>query len=181
MSLCRRRAVTPFPPATRWPTFVLRRASVQNVCRRAVAIQHQISTSLVPPRASSKKLPPRSLVGGETRSNTTRLWVSISSTTRPLMCHFKRCLSHQPVIFRFVIRVVARGVVKSLNLCWCWLKRPCSDFSVFSLLPLIDKLTKEEEEIYKLQHDLERTVISQQQSKKISEVSAHLFSTKQDN
>lgn len=37
-------------------------------------------------------------------------------------------------------------------------------------LPLIDKLTKEEEEIYKLQHDLERTVISQQQSKKASEV-----------
>ncbi len=47
-------------------------------------------------------------------------------------------------------------------------------------LPLIDKLTKEEEEIYKLQHDLERTVISQQQSKKISEVSSHLFNTKQD-
>lgn len=36
----------------------------------------------------------------------------------------------------------------------------------------IDKLTKEEEEIYKLQHDLERTVISQQQSKKNSEVRA---------
>uniref|UniRef100_A0A672JER4 Serine/threonine-protein kinase PLK n=1 Tax=Salarias fasciatus TaxID=181472 RepID=A0A672JER4_SALFA len=34
----------------------------------------------------------------------------------------------------------------------------------------LNKLTKEEEEIYKLQHDLERTVISQQQSKKISEV-----------
>ncbi|XP_023250025.1 serine/threonine-protein kinase PLK2 isoform X1 [Seriola lalandi dorsalis] len=33
----------------------------------------------------------------------------------------------------------------------------------------LNKLTKEEEEIYKLQHDLERTVISQQQSKKISE------------
>uniref|UniRef100_A0AAQ5Z2Q8 Serine/threonine-protein kinase PLK n=1 Tax=Amphiprion ocellaris TaxID=80972 RepID=A0AAQ5Z2Q8_AMPOC len=34
----------------------------------------------------------------------------------------------------------------------------------------LNKLTKEEEEIYKLQHDLERTVISQQQSKKLSEV-----------
>ncbi|XP_054895666.1 serine/threonine-protein kinase PLK2b [Poeciliopsis prolifica] len=33
----------------------------------------------------------------------------------------------------------------------------------------LNKLTKEEEEIYKLQHDLERTVISQQQSKKMSE------------
>lgn len=45
-------------------------------------------------------------------------------------------------------------------------------------LPSIDKLTKEEEEIYKLQHDLERTVINQQQSKKISEVRAHLFNKK---
>lgn len=53
----------------------------------------------------------------------------------------------------------------------CGLKRPCSDFCVLSSLPFIDKLTKEEEEIYKLQHDLERTTISQQQSKKISEVS----------
>lgn len=44
---------------------------------------------------------------------------------------------------------------------------------------MIDKLTKEEEEIYKLQHDLERTVISQQQSKKISEVSGHLLNTEQ--
>lgn len=42
-------------------------------------------------------------------------------------------------------------------------------------LILIDKLTKEEEEIYKLQHDLERTVISQQQSKKISEVRGQFF------
>ncbi|XP_061784867.1 serine/threonine-protein kinase PLK2b [Nerophis lumbriciformis] len=33
----------------------------------------------------------------------------------------------------------------------------------------LNKLTKEEEEIYKLQHDLERTVISQQQNKKIAE------------
>nr|XP_046243622.1 serine/threonine-protein kinase PLK2b [Scatophagus argus] len=33
----------------------------------------------------------------------------------------------------------------------------------------LNKLTKEEEEIYKLQHDLERTAISQQQSKQISE------------
>ncbi|XP_032434613.1 serine/threonine-protein kinase PLK2b [Xiphophorus hellerii] len=33
----------------------------------------------------------------------------------------------------------------------------------------LNKLTKEEEEIYKLQHDLERTVISQQQSRKMSE------------
>lgn len=43
---------------------------------------------------------------------------------------------------------------------------------MLSSLPFIDKLTKEEEEIYKLQHDLERTAISQQQSKKISEVSS---------
>lgn len=56
----------------------------------------------------------------------------------------------------------------------CWLKRPCLEFCVL-LLSLIDKLTKEEEEIYKLQHDLERTVISQQQSKKISEVRDNLF------
>lgn len=42
-------------------------------------------------------------------------------------------------------------------------------FPVLSLSS-IDKLTKEEEEIYKLQHDLERTVISQQQSQKITEV-----------
>lgn len=40
------------------------------------------------------------------------------------------------------------------------------------ILPLIDKLTKEEEEIYKLQHDLERTAISHQQSKMVSEVSS---------
>ncbi|XP_038137432.1 serine/threonine-protein kinase PLK2b [Cyprinodon tularosa] len=33
----------------------------------------------------------------------------------------------------------------------------------------LNKLTKEEEEIYKLQHDLERTVISQQHGKKMSE------------
>ncbi|XP_061881741.1 serine/threonine-protein kinase PLK2b [Entelurus aequoreus] len=33
----------------------------------------------------------------------------------------------------------------------------------------LNKLTKEEEEIYKLQHDLEKTVISQQQSKKMAE------------
>uniref|UniRef100_A0A665W635 Serine/threonine-protein kinase PLK n=1 Tax=Echeneis naucrates TaxID=173247 RepID=A0A665W635_ECHNA len=33
----------------------------------------------------------------------------------------------------------------------------------------LNKLTKEEEEIYKLQHDLEKIVISQQQSKQISE------------
>lgn len=46
-----------------------------------------------------------------------------------------------------------------------------SDAYVLSLSSL-DKLTKEEEEIYKLQHDLERTVISQRQSKMISEVSA---------
>lgn len=37
---------------------------------------------------------------------------------------------------------------------------------------LTDKLTKEEEEIYKLQLDLDRMAISQQQSKKISEVSS---------
>ncbi|KAF6729517.1 Serine/threonine-protein kinase PLK2 [Oryzias melastigma] len=40
------------------------------------------------------------------------------------------------------------------------------DFSVVSSL---DKLTKEEEEIYKLQHDLEKTVIGQQQSKNLSQ------------
>lgn len=44
---------------------------------------------------------------------------------------------------------------------------------------MTDKLTKEEEEIYKLQHDLERTVISQQQSKKISEVSGRLLDIEQ--
>uniref|UniRef100_A0A665W632 Serine/threonine-protein kinase PLK n=1 Tax=Echeneis naucrates TaxID=173247 RepID=A0A665W632_ECHNA len=37
----------------------------------------------------------------------------------------------------------------------------------------LNKLTKEEEEIYKLQHDLEKIVISQQQSKQISEVRRH--------
>lgn len=37
---------------------------------------------------------------------------------------------------------------------------------------LTDKLTKEEEEIYKLQLDLDRMAIGQQQSKKISEVSS---------
>jgi hypothetical protein len=31
------------------------------------------------------------------------------------------------------------------------------------VLSLVDKLTKEEEEIYKLRHDLKKTVISQQQ------------------
>lgn len=41
------------------------------------------------------------------------------------------------------------------------------DISVASSL---DKLTKEEEEIYKLQHDLEKTVIGQQQSKNLSQV-----------
>lgn len=61
-----------------------------------------------------------------------------------------------------------------LHACKFMLKRSCSNFSVcaFSLSPFPDKLTKEEEEIYKLQHDLERTAISQQQSKKISEVSS---------
>uniref|UniRef100_A0A3P9HKZ9 Serine/threonine-protein kinase PLK n=1 Tax=Oryzias latipes TaxID=8090 RepID=A0A3P9HKZ9_ORYLA len=34
----------------------------------------------------------------------------------------------------------------------------------------LNKLTKEEEEIYKLQHDLEKTVIGQQQSKNLSQV-----------
>lgn len=44
---------------------------------------------------------------------------------------------------------------------------------VFSFCPFSkDKLTKEEEEIYKLQLDLDRMAISQQQSKKISEVSS---------
>lgn len=61
-----------FPPATRWPTSVLRRASVQSVCRRAVATRHQTSTFPVPPRASSRKLPLRSLAEEEIRSNTTR-------------------------------------------------------------------------------------------------------------
>lgn len=50
---------------------------------------------------------------------------------------------------------------------WSW--RSSSHFSAL-LLSFIDKLTKEEEEIYKLQHDLERTAISQQHSKKVSEV-----------
>uniref|UniRef100_A0A8D3D1H9 Serine/threonine-protein kinase PLK n=1 Tax=Scophthalmus maximus TaxID=52904 RepID=A0A8D3D1H9_SCOMX len=44
----------------------------------------------------------------------------------------------------------------------------------------LNKLTKEEEEIYKLQHDLERTVISQQHSKKVSEVRDHLSNTSHD-
>ena len=48
------------------------------------------------------------------------------------------------------------------------------------LLSSTDKLTKEEEEIYKLQHDLERTVISQQQCKNISEVRDSLFNSSQD-
>lgn len=37
------------------------------------------------------------------------------------------------------------------------------------VLSLVDKLTKEEEEIYKLRHDLKKTVISQQ-TKQITEV-----------
>lgn len=43
--------------------------------------------------------------------------------------------------------------------------------NVFFILVFTDKLTKEEEEIYKLQHDLERTAITQQLSQKVSEVS----------
>uniref|UniRef100_A0A8C4HZF2 Serine/threonine-protein kinase PLK n=1 Tax=Dicentrarchus labrax TaxID=13489 RepID=A0A8C4HZF2_DICLA len=39
----------------------------------------------------------------------------------------------------------------------------------------LNKLTKEEEEIYKLQNDLEKTFISQQQSKKISELNEPLL------
>ena len=53
----------------------------------------------------------------------------------------------------------------SLKLQWILLS-----FFLCRHLSPIDKLTKEEEEIYKLQHDLERTVISKQQSKKMSEV-----------
>lgn len=60
----------------------------------------------------------------------------------------------------------------SVRLCSSWLKRSCSDVFVLPTFPFVDKLTKEEEEIYKLQHDLERTAISQQQSKKIPEVSS---------
>lgn len=41
----------------------------------------------------------------------------------------------------------------------------------FSILASTDKLTKEEEEIYKLQHDLERTAITQQLNQKVCEVS----------
>ena len=65
-----------------------------------------------------------------------------------------------------------------VSVCSCLFKGHALTCCVLSL-PLIDKLTKEEEEIYKLQHDLERTVISQQQSKKISEVRDHSFNTKQ--
>lgn len=42
---------------------------------------------------------------------------------------------------------------------------------MFVILGLTDKLTKEEEEIYKLQHDLERTAITQQLNQKACEVS----------
>lgn len=42
---------------------------------------------------------------------------------------------------------------------------------MFFILALTDKLTKEEEEIYKLQHDLERTAITQQLNRNVSEVS----------
>lgn len=53
------------------------------------------------------------------------------------------------------------------------LKRSLSNVFFFSFCVfLTDKLTKEEEEIYKLQLDLDRMAISQQQSKKISEVSS---------
>lgn len=52
------------------------------------------------------------------------------------------------------------------------LKRSRSNFFFFVLCLFTDKLTKEEEEIYKLQLDLDRMAISQQQSKKISEVSS---------
>lgn len=45
---------------------------------------------------------------------------------------------------------------------------------MYAIIAFIDKLTKEEEEIYKLQHDLERTVISQQQTKKTCEVRRYL-------
>lgn len=41
----------------------------------------------------------------------------------------------------------------------------------FSIWVFTDKLTKEEEEIYKLQHDLERTAITQQLNQNVSEVS----------
>lgn len=40
------------------------------------------------------------------------------------------------------------------------------------ILVLTDKLTKEEEEIYQLQHDLERTAITQQRNQNVSEVSS---------
>lgn len=45
---------------------------------------------------------------------------------------------------------------------------------VFHLV-FTDKLTKEEEEIYKLQHDLERTAITQQLNQKVSEVRSFFF------
>ena len=47
------------------------------------------------------------------------------------------------------------------------------------LLFLIDKQTKEEEEIYKLQHDLKRTAISQQ-SNQLPEVRAQAFDLHRD-
>lgn len=104
MSLCRSITVSPFAPAAHWPTFVLHRASVQSVCQLAVAIQHQISMSLVQPRAFSRKLLLRSLVGRETRSNTTRLWVSITSTTEHLqyVLFYMPLVTPQSVIFHFV-------------------------------------------------------------------------------
>lgn len=52
-------------------------------------------------------------------------------------------------------------------------------FFFFFLSFLTDKLTKEEEEIYKLQLDLDRMAISQQQSKKISEVSSSCLNIQQ--
>lgn len=81
ISKCGSLTVTFFPRAAHWPTFLLCRASVQSVCRLAAAIQHQISTSPVPPRASSRKLLLHCSVEKGTRSNTTRLWVSIIKST----------------------------------------------------------------------------------------------------
>lgn len=141
------------------PLFHLCRASVQSACQLAVAIRHQISTYLVLPRAFSRRLRLHSLVGGETRSNTTR--PSVSTTSTPECSCGAQFLNSREHTGHFVshchdLSLVAEGHRGHRLIFVCRLST--------------DKLTKEEEEIYKLQHDLERTVISQQQSKKISEV-----------
>lgn len=67
LTVCRCRYVflRPLPQLqANWFSFV-HRASVQSVCRQAVVIRHQISTSLVLQRASLRKLLLHFLVEGE--------------------------------------------------------------------------------------------------------------------